>query len=563
MLKNKNIRMNCQSVSRNARDKAQESGAIMLEAIAVLSLMALMGSMLFRQIYLRNQELSNIQMASELRIVKEAFGSWIQANPQEIQGCEDGVTWCKSAVGAYDPEDVSDLRFLVGNYLPAAYDDKGIIGEYNLFLRCERLGAVGGNAGSGYRRCHGLVVPQAASLPEDWNFKRAARVAVLAGMDGGVYGEGVTDAGCPVGSGDKAVVGSMGAWEMCVPSGTIPADVKDTHVAVTGIDVFQPEMSIDTEVHVNLPHEWNFVTKDTGVYGDFAAGLVDSNNCFAIHHDEEILGTDDVRSDVVSEPGSSCQPAFYVEADDGSNPQHATGNVRVLNDLSVGYDHDAKKAAMRLDRNGVIVFEKDTVSDPQSSDAQINYLLDPKYTSVVNDVKIMSRGGARLSEILPKYILVDQQKALITVPASCAGLYSGSTTVTLTKTCPEGYKQSIVLIPYEFGSKMYDQTGARRTFYVRFDSKDSGDIIERDVTTLHIQAYYYTTAGAGYCVDYPSIERVLVQQYCVFVTDSASLPEKRRGAVSDEAVSMAKSAAECQSYGGAWNAASSTCSRSP
>ena len=35
----------------------------------------------------------------------------------------------------------------------------------------------------------------------------------------------------------------------------------------------------------------------------------------------------------------------------------------------------------------------------------INYVLDPQYTSVMNDIKIMSRGGAKLSEILPNYIL--------------------------------------------------------------------------------------------------------------------------------------------------------------
>ena len=36
----------------------------MLEVVAVLALMGVMGSMLFRQIYQRNQELHNIQMAT-------------------------------------------------------------------------------------------------------------------------------------------------------------------------------------------------------------------------------------------------------------------------------------------------------------------------------------------------------------------------------------------------------------------------------------------------------------------------------------------------------------------
>ena len=60
--------------------KKLEQGAIMLEVVAVLALMGLMGAIMFRQIYLRNQELHNIQMASEIRMVKEGFSAYIQAN---------------------------------------------------------------------------------------------------------------------------------------------------------------------------------------------------------------------------------------------------------------------------------------------------------------------------------------------------------------------------------------------------------------------------------------------------------------------------------------------------
>ena len=67
-----------------------ESGSIMLEVVAVLALMGVMGAMLFRQVYQRNQELHNIQMASEIRTVKEAFSAYIHSNRASVsRGCID------------------------------------------------------------------------------------------------------------------------------------------------------------------------------------------------------------------------------------------------------------------------------------------------------------------------------------------------------------------------------------------------------------------------------------------------------------------------------------------
>ena len=101
----------------NNMKKHSERGAIMLEVIAVLSLMGLMGAMLFRQIYKRNQELQNIQMASEIRVVKEAFSAYIQANGAEIS--------CPNLSVAMAPQHCEvpgkTLAEVVKDYLPTGF----------------------------------------------------------------------------------------------------------------------------------------------------------------------------------------------------------------------------------------------------------------------------------------------------------------------------------------------------------------------------------------------------------------------------------------------------------
>ena len=62
------------------KTKKQEKGALLVEVIAVLGLIALMTPILFEQIQKRNEEIINTQVASEMRALKEALSNHIQAN---------------------------------------------------------------------------------------------------------------------------------------------------------------------------------------------------------------------------------------------------------------------------------------------------------------------------------------------------------------------------------------------------------------------------------------------------------------------------------------------------
>lgn len=410
-----------------------QRGSIMLEVIAVLALMGVMGAMLFRQIYQRNQELHNIQMASEIRTVKEAFAAYIQANAADIQ------TKCHGSIPGPGSDEVSpcsvlDLAAGIKEYLPDGWftgDDA--LGEYYHFT----LWFYRQRDASQAVKMYGVIAPTLKTLPATgWNFKRAARVSLLIGADGGAYASGITE---------KYIAGSLGTWHLRVdpddPESYKPADyglVADTptYVAMTGLDNFTPEYDKE-EVRVNLQEVLNLQISDLNAYHLFSVANKDSN-CFTTgengsikhHQAKKENGVYVVENDNVADPlvGGNCLPTFWVDPDNG------TVNTSV--DLNVGKTSGGANStpAIRLSKDGVILFSK-TVNDPQDNKEK-SYLLDPAYTSIMNDIKLVSRGGASLSEILPNYILKsveeikDGEKNDITLPD-----------------CPTGYVRALVVIP--------------------------------------------------------------------------------------------------------------------
>ena len=568
-----------------------QSGAIMLEVIAVLSLMGLMGTMLFRQIYLRNQELHNIQMASEIRVIKDAFAAWIQTNSVRLLskcGIRDGyVDQCT----AFDTGHT--LEHEIAQFLPDGYfagdPAGGAVAGASTYLSDNYSFSLWGyfrgvNGVDQIPTFYGVIVPKPKVLPdggsgETWNFRRAARVAMLIGIDGGVYGAGITQDE----DGD-VIAGAVGTWHL-LADGIIDAcsdadcssgnnidtcgdagnELCPTYVALTGMDVFQPEIELPS-VNINLPEHWNLALNQSHVYGSFSAGGAQGDRCYTIGHSNALAGGSVAGQDGITAAGSgSCLPAFYVE--EGVDTNGAIGNVRVLNDLSVGYDYvgAGHKSAMRFDKNGMIVFEKATVRDPQTGD-DINYLLDPQHTSVMNDIKIMSRGGANLSDILPNYILKTQKEIHCEITAgnsSCND--SNTTTIAKPTDCPEGYRIALVVIPTVFGREGVEKSASvissgetktadpvsghkhsieslsgtadviRRQFQVKVSAV--GDIGTKE-NRPNAAADWVVSLGYDNAVDQDEEVHAIAQTYCVFDKDDF--------AVSD--------AADCAARGGTYSA---------
>ena len=446
--------------------KKQESGSIMLEVVAVLALMGVMGAMLFRQVYQRNQELHNIQMASEIRTVKEAFSAYIKAYKAELgHKCTLGMTEQHMCTDGTVTSNA--LKDQVVRYLPEGWfgeTEHTTLGEaYNFYLYSYL-------DDSNRQVVYGLVVPTDATLPETgWNFKRAARVALLIGADGGAYDSDITGGN---------LYGSLGSWEIPSDDVVIPRDPKDAnktlpiYAATTGIDIFAPEYE-PPEGKVNLKGNWDLALQNLHTYGAFSVGnsVAANPDCYGVHHtgtdgpvNNQSISNDEVPTGTVA--SDKCRPLFWVE-------DTATGKVNVATDLNIGeveysdgaYKHNEalkltkegrviQKNGLTIGTDGRIIAKNSVSTDIGDLKNGENYVLDPAYTSTMNDIRLASRGGVRLSEILPNYILKDQKEISCSIDVG----HNCPVSVAKPRDCPSGYKIGLVVIPTQFGREMVEPT---------------------------------------------------------------------------------------------------------
>ena len=458
--------------------KKNESGSIMLEVVAVLALMGVMGAMLFRQIYQRNQELHNIQMASEIRTVKEAFSAYIQANRASVTGICESCSGCAADLSAGKIVSCGQTSAQIASKI-CEYSPDGWFGE-DLDACSDSTSGLPNRYkfktfaykdANDRTTVYGIVAPTENTLPTTgWNFKRAARVALLVGADGGAYSSQIT--------GDY-VNGSLGSWELPVSEITIVKTSDSdctvsgcpTYVAMTGIDIFAPEYEAP-EGAVGLPQEWNLALKNLHAYNYFSVGGTGTPNCYTIHSEGNKRRYDTaenmVKSDIVNSNITDCKPLFWVGSDNG--PNGTSGNVYVQNDLNVGADMTGSgNHALTLTAEGVIkqkdgliidkygrLFSKDYV-DADIGDLKKgeHFVLDLARTSTMKDIRLASRGGARLSDILPNYILKTQTDISCDINSESS---TCSANVAKPMNCPTGYKIGLVVIPTVFGKNSIGNT---------------------------------------------------------------------------------------------------------
>ncbi len=478
---------------RIRKNRLSESGAIMLEVIAVLSLIGMVGSMLYRQINQRNQELHNIQMASEIRVVKEAFSGWLQVNASAINCAgitSDAVTPCQNAAGEVIVGGVSTpLSAGVKEFLPDGYfyDEGAPAGDYlNDNYDFKLFGYRQGAAGSESTTYYGVVVPKPALLPDggnvdnkEWTFRRAARVAMLIGIDGGVFGSPTR--------GENEIVGAVGTWSLDATDIISDPANTTTYVAMTALDVFKPEVP-SLNVNIKRPETWS-LNLDGALVNRLRAGATTTDNpCYVFSDDAletsdsgewKVFNSDTIHNAGDDVSGDICWPAFWVDGEirDGEEK----GNVFVRNDLVVGAgkvqdssgNYDPTMGTMHLMGDGFILFNETTpyvddsghVQGATDKADQLNYLLDPAYTSVMNDIKIMSLGGAKLSQLIPNYILREIVEVSNVVKTDGSQTYKNI----YLSSCPPGYMRAITIrptnalseIPYIEGYADIDKMGIK------------------------------------------------------------------------------------------------------
>ena len=516
--------------------KSHENGSLMVEVIAVLALLGVMGTLMFRQIQRRNEELDNINMASEIRMIKEATMAYIQANKAMLEANYCPPIGDKDILSDKLPLDrVED--FLPDNWISSTDGDgnrlgDGIVHEYQIYLSCYRI-----NSESADNRLamYGTIVPNGSGstpLPSNMTSRRAARVATLIGADGGVYENG-------------EFVGTMGAWQIdCTADGMCcqnpdakscelaNARTDNFYVATTGMDIYIPEAEKTADNTVAVPHNIAFQRLHSTEY--FSVGS-DNVNCvtdaivnaetgnYTFKHED--LGTDPLgnpiaQNDSIGNVGSTtgCDPLFWVGTVAGGDDHSGNGNVYVKKNLLVGRDNENNRQAVametgstnwdnaitvfdirgngRLTLNGagevvgrvvldehgnskgykldaengeIILFDEvrtnigghlRTVQMPtlrlKNGRMETNveaeyynngirqkdvYAVDPAGESLMHDIRLTARGGAKLSEILPDYILKRTQ----TITRTAGGNESVPK-----PTCPRGYAAAISVTPISY-----------------------------------------------------------------------------------------------------------------
>lgn len=500
--------------------KFAERGALMVEMVAVVALLGVMGTALFRQINQRNQELDHINMASEIRTVKEATQAYIQANRPSLEAnCvleEDGygyMTLNNDEIDYFMPDNWASDRD------DGVSQEDGLIYEYGIYLTCYEIDS----QLAPRKALYATIIPEEGVLPEGFTLRRASRVANLIGADGGVYTDG-------------ALHGTMGAWEVSCPFDSDGDDVCEERedaffVATTGVDIYIPEVEdapdnavvVPDSIAFNRLHSTDYFSVGDGTNcignmtaeGEFAHKAIDPDS----DGDVPTASADDIQNVGTA----NCDPLFWVGTT-GPNVEtdkSEAGQVYVKKNLYIGRDNATNTHAVaieggdndadntvtvfsadgderlmldgtgkvvgrsadgkgyRLDaENGEIVLFKETeingttiqvptmrlkdgvmrtdktvtYTGDDGTPVSDTYKVDPAYTSLMNDIRLTSRGGARLSEILPNYIT----KAVL------SNQFIGRINWSIKKpTCPGGYVRAVMVTPVSWSQKV---TGANLQF---------------------------------------------------------------------------------------------------
>lgn len=385
------------------KTKKQEKGALLVEVIAVLGLIALMTPILFEQIQKRNEEIINTQVASEMRALKEALSNYIQANEAFLaEDCglmgdngeytasnkeECNVDWANEA------QAIADARLFAGN--------TSILDDYDVKF----YGKTVPSGASDYRPVIYAVAYQKDPMP---NLRRASKTAALIGVEGGV-----------VTNNSGHIDGMQGVWTLNIEG------ALENAVAVT--------TSFDTVTNSAILKDATFsnMQASNSVQAPIiAGGRVGVMDIFTVSGDDCIIDYGSDTIEIRANEDRGCAPVFEVDA--GTHEVHIAG---VIKTGKIPTDHGdcalgTSRATCEAIKNCI------WIENDQNGNNCINeYLLNPAETSLMNDIKLASRDGANLSEILPKWSLMRVRSV------------TDDGNVNSTISCPDGYNRGIIVLP--------------------------------------------------------------------------------------------------------------------
>ena len=362
-----------------------QKGSLMIEVIAVLGLIALITPVLFRQIARRNEDIVAMQVASEMRAVKDALAAYIQAYEQNIAESCGGLFVGGSYVAVAEEElcrgdDIKEavFEFYAGGLEAGnAMMDDYMLGVYGYTVPAKMEGTVPVE----YRPVlYGVVYQETG----EETLRMASKIAGLIGLDGGVATETGT------------VSGVQGAW-------TLPVDGITVN-SVAAVTSFDDATNTAILKDVKLEHfAGETMQATTSTSSRMAVSVllsVGDANCIKEAQNPTVQvagrGEKDDESNVIA---PNCAPLFEVNAEDGV--VRLVGSVLPetdsCDDLTTKDDCEAE-AYCTWDAKG-------GVDGAGVCEARHKIDLSAEGISSMHDIKLTSRGGAKLSDLLPTYSL--------------------------------------------------------------------------------------------------------------------------------------------------------------
>lgn len=394
------------------RSKHQK-GSMMIEVVAVVALLALLTPLLFRQIQRRTDEVDNVRIASIMREAKDIVQRAIEDNVDNMHHAgfsnsekDDCKAWLSE----------SYVHGKLADYAPSGIFPTGIS-----VVVCQHL--VNGN--SDRPMYYGVIVDTADDLP----FLAAADIATMIGAEGGVCTDGEHDVATGVRQGWK--VDNFGSFscstnQVVAITSLVGASGFGGITAITANDYIAPDGTIQGVT--------GYVGDDLYVENTLAVG----QNCVTSAYDPDV------------DRNPACQPAFEVSyyKEDGTkldNPEVRLGpNTKLIFKNADGTNYAAPtgdKIAIPTREHSIATHG--AAKGPDSgyeTDKDVEYTVNAKGESVMKNIRLLDRGNALLTDLLPNYVL----KGVLASDKNCTGDCQINNVWTSFE-CPPYHKQAVII----------------------------------------------------------------------------------------------------------------------
>ena len=252
-----------------------EVGSMMIEALAMLALIAAITPILYRKTAERTTELQDINSAGEIRSIIKAVDDYVSANFDAISKGETVDTSCSGANASFDYESLKDqpdahVKVPLGHFcefLPyGILDSSGNAKSSRLFSSNYQvvLKVKGDGEANGNRVVTSFVVTEPNMEMREM---RSSSIASMIGGNGGYVTEGSTGSGEDA-SGGK-IAGNLGIWGIDDAREELGVSVKKGAIvaaSIQGISSQNVKINVDGVLYRTAQPDQSLNTMSTTLY---------------------------------------------------------------------------------------------------------------------------------------------------------------------------------------------------------------------------------------------------------------------------------------------------------